>query len=228
MDFIEARHRPYSGDGQFVPGQRSSLVDTKNVHGRGFIHGRKTGQQDVAHGEGARREGGGQGEACRQSDRNGGQNGRQSERDNFHHRQMGRIGVAGLKENDKTIENRQIPHDAHNRLLLRAGDMRGAHEFRRMPKPGPAAGCDDFGEGLTPAHQRPGIGQGAWTSFDRQGFSGERRLIEQDIAFKQADIGADHAAQRQFHDVAGNQLGAGDRFPDAAAPNDGDKRQTCL
>ncbi len=116
------------------------------------------------------------------------------------------------------VEQRQIPHDPEDRLLLGAFDVGRSDKLRAAAELRPRAGRHDLAHRLAASDQRPGEGHESGPGLGRHGFAGKHRLIDQHRSVDQFHVGGDHGAERQLHHVAGDQLGSGKRLPAAVAP----------
>ena len=88
------------------------------------------------------------------------------------------VRVRHQQDDDDAIEHGKISHHAHDCFLLRTLDMGGADEFRGVSKLRVRSSCGDGRRGFAAPHQRSCISLQARSSFDRDGFAGEHRLIE--------------------------------------------------
>jgi len=116
-------------------------------------------------------------------------------------------GVHDQQDGHAAIEQSEVAHHAKNRLLLGAFDMGGADEFGATPEFRARARRHDFGDCLAPPDKRAGIGLEAGSGFDRHGFTGEHRLVNEDGSIDQSNIGRDDGAERQLDHVALYQFG---------------------
>jgi hypothetical protein len=165
------------------------------------------------------------GEHRRQRHRNRCQHGNQHQRRDLGKRHGQVDAIRGEQDGHGAIEQREIAHDAKNRLLLGAFDMSGADEFRAAAEFRARAGGDDFGHRLAPPDQRAGIGCKTGPRLDRHGFASEHRLVDQNGAVDQPNVSRNDGAERQLDHVALHQFGRWQRFPDAVAPRRCGQRQ---
>ena len=105
-------------------------------------------------------------------------------------------GIGDEQDGHAAVEQCEVAHDAKNRLLLGAFDMRGANEFGAAPEFCARARRDDFSYRLAPPDKRAGISLKARPGLNWDGFAGERQL----------------------HHITLHQFGRRQCFPDAVAP----------
>ncbi len=123
----------------------------------------------------------------------------------------------------------QVAPDRDHRLLEMRGVLRLPHQPRGLAEIGLHAGRDHEPEHRALLGDRAGIGDVADLLVGRQGFPGERRLIDaQVVALEQLDVGRDDGAEAQPHHVAGHQLACVDLAPVAVAPHPGFQREGFL
>jgi hypothetical protein len=97
-------------------------------------------------------------------------------------------------------------HDPQDCVLLRTDNVRRADKLRRATELGMCAGCRNLRRRFTAPYQCACIGIRASASFSWQRLACEHRLVEQDRAVKQMDVGRNHSAERQLHQIAAYQL----------------------
>jgi hypothetical protein len=85
--------------------------------------------------------------------------------------------------------------------------MGGADEFGAAPEFRARARCCNFSHRLAPPDKRAGISLKARPGFNRDGFAGEQRLIDEDGAVYQSNIGGNNGTERQLHHVSLHQFG---------------------
>jgi hypothetical protein len=207
LRLVESRQRVTRGDRECIAGQRSGLVGTENIHPGRFIKRRKARRQDTAPRHGPCPDRRREREHRRERHRNRSQDGNQHQWRNLRkrHGQMHRI--SDQQDGHAAIEQGEVAHYAKNCLLLGAFDMGGADELGAAPEFGARARRDDFGHRLAPPDKSAGIGLEAGPGFDRHGFAGEHRLIDENGSAYQSHIAGDDGAERELDHVALYQFG---------------------
>jgi hypothetical protein len=103
-----------------------------------------------------------------------------------------------------------------------------ANEFGGATKLGACSRRRDLCLGLTAPNQCPRKGLNTRAGFDRHGFAGEHRLVDQNFTGGELHIGRNHAAKRELHQIARRQVRCGHRFPHAVALDRGGKCEARL
>jgi hypothetical protein len=116
------------------------------------------------------------------------------------------IGIASDEKDDGAVENRQVSHNSEYGFLLRTDHVRGTDKLRRTAEFGANASRRDHRCRLTTPDQSSSKRVYARASINGQRFARKHRLIEQDGSLDQVHIGRNHAAERQFHEIATHQL----------------------
>ena len=106
--------------------------------------------------------------------------------------------------------------------------MGGADQLRSATEFCASAGRSDLGCSLASPNQSAGIGLSSHPGVNRHGFAGEHGLVEENVSRDQARICWNDAAEREFNNVAGHQIGGGDTDPDAIPADRGRQREARL
>ena len=106
--------------------------------------------------------------------------------------------------------------------------MGGTHQLGGLAEEGAGADRGHLADPLAPAHHRAGIGGGFGACFDRHRFAGQHRLVQQQVAGEDAQIGRHDAAERELHDVAGHQVGGRGVDPGIVAAHPHARHQALL
>ena len=101
----------------------------------------------------------------------------------------------------------------------------GEHQFRCLAELRARPGRRDLAHRFAAPHECPCKGRGPRGRLNGQGFAGEHRLVEQEVTIEQPDVGRDHDAERQSHDIPGDQLGGRGCGPGAVSPHGRGERQ---
>ena len=103
--------------------------------------------------------------------------------------------------------------------------LRGPHEFRSLAEVSAQAGCHHFAGGFATPDDGGGIGERSGSGFYGNGFAGQGRLVEKDIAIHDPDVGGRKIAHPEMDGIAGNQICGGHRLPPAVAEHARPRRQ---
>ena len=219
MGGVISRKSAHFRHGKRIAGQGAGLVRTQHIHRGRLVDGGQSGRQHILLRQLLGAEGGGKGEGRRQGHWHGRQHRYQDQGNEFRDRNSDPEAIGDEKGGNTAIDEGKVAYHPEDRLLLRAFDMGGAHQFGGASEFAARARRGDFGDGLAALHQRPGIGLVAWTGFDRQRLAGDHRLVEQHAPRDQADIGGDHGAETELDNIAGHQPGCQDIGPNAIPPH---------